>query len=289
MIASKLLFELEKKIDEAKLKDYAKILNREYKLGLTDKQIWTLMLSIFGEKHKPLFERYTKCLVANEIVNAIVMKYYPGEKIVKYNFVQQLINKNEEVTLFEMYADNSRVDLCRINGKSIAYEIKTEIDGLRRLDKQIDDYSKIFEYIYVIIDMKHMLKVKEILPPHCGIISYRLNNGKCIFSYRKKATKSPNLSPEAQVRNMSSQDLQLILKKQEARSIPSKKGDRTELLLSRSNKNQINRFFKYVIKRKYSNQWSFIKEHFDKIYPIDIQSFFHNPIDPELAYYKVRI
>lgn len=286
MTAVELLTQLENNIKAEELYHFAKLLNREYKVGLTDKQIWRLIFSIFGHKYEPIFKGYIDSLIANDVVNNIVMRYYPGERTVKYHFVKSLINKIDTVTLFEMYADSSRADLCRINHKSIAYEIKTEVDSLNRLPKQVEDYSKLFEYVYVILNQKHFEKARNMLPSHVGIINYRLDVGNCIFSNKKKAIKSPFLDSNAQIRNLSSNDMMLILKKHNVKDIPIKKSERVNLLLTKFNNNQINSLFKSAVKLKYQEQWAFIKKHFFDIYPIDIQSFFHSPIDPKLIYYK---
>ena len=80
-------------------------------------------------------------------------------------------------------------------------------------------------------------------------------------------------------------DLKIILKKREAQFIPVAKQERTELILKQYDNSQINKLFKEVIKYKYHDKWHFLKRHFEDIYPIDIQAFFHSQIDPKLAYY----
>lgn len=282
-----LLEELESKICPEKFYNYAQILNREYNFSLNDHQLWKLIHSVFGEEYKFIFKKYN-LLIANEIINKIVMKYYPGEKFIKYNFIKKFIVNKQDIVLFEMYADSSRVDLCRINGKSIAYEIKTEVDNLTRLSKQIEDYSKLFEYIYIILDQRHLFKATEIIPNYVGIIVYKVQCGKFSFCYKRKASKNKNIDSEAQIRNLSSQDMSKILKKRSL-PIPSTKDERAGILKKSFDKKQINFLFKDIIKLKYAEQWYFIKTNFNEIYPIDIQSFFHNPIDPKLAYYKSTV
>ena len=46
-----------------------------------------------------------------------------------------------------------------LNGKGVVYEIKTELDKLDRLDNQINDYYEVFNYVVVITNDKHLIKV----------------------------------------------------------------------------------------------------------------------------------
>ncbi|MDC3411856.1 sce7726 family protein [Aquibacillus sp. 3ASR75-11] len=285
-MSQEMMHKLKQELNDEQLGHYAKLLYRSYNFNLTNKQIWDLIYSSFEGKFNHIFDCYSRKYVANEAANELIMTYVPAEKTIKYNFIKNFVDKEDEVTFFEMYTDSSRVDLCRVNGKSIAYEIKTEIDGLTKLPKQLNDYSKLFEYIYVITDEKHIKKVLDIVPFHCGVIKYRFLKGECIFSYKKAALKSPDICPEAQIRNLSSRDIELILKKQQINAIPSKKNERINLLLELYQSKKINSLFKWRLQSKYAQQWDFVKNHFQEIYPIDIQPFFHHPIDPDLTYCK---
>ncbi len=76
------------------------------------------------------------------LYNECLLKYYPNEASVKANFINKiLLNGKTHVTIFELPVGRSRVDLCKINGTSVAYEIKTDYDTFYRLEKQIYDYS----------------------------------------------------------------------------------------------------------------------------------------------------
>ncbi|MBO5143665.1 MAG: sce7726 family protein, partial [Clostridia bacterium] len=87
----------------------------------------------------------------HEIYNRLLTRYYPNEICIKANFVKQiLLSGKQHVTIFELPIGTSRTDLCKINGTSIAYEIKTDLDNYTRLPKQIEDYNKVFDQVYVI-------------------------------------------------------------------------------------------------------------------------------------------
>ena len=58
----------------------------------------------------------------------------------------------------------------------IGVEIKTERDSTQRLNKQIENYSKVCDYVYVMCHDTHVAKVEKILKSkkytHVGIIAY---------------------------------------------------------------------------------------------------------------------
>ena len=58
------------------------------------------------------------------------------------------------VTIFELPVGSSRADLCKINGTSVAYEIKTDLDNFNRLEKQIEDLEDDISYFVVFIVVK---------------------------------------------------------------------------------------------------------------------------------------
>lgn len=73
----------------------------------------------------------------------------------------------------EMRVAGSKVDVALFgNGKSIALEIKTNQDTLRKLPKQLADYSKVFSSAYVVCGSKHLQSVATINPSQCGIIYF---------------------------------------------------------------------------------------------------------------------
>ena len=60
-------------------------------------------------------------------------------------------------------------DVAVINGSLHVYEIKGEFDTVERLQVQVSNYSKTFDYITVVASKKHVHKIKEIVPSYCGI------------------------------------------------------------------------------------------------------------------------
>lgn len=80
-------------------------------------------------------------------------------------FINEILksHNNDSTVLTEFNINNSKADFIIINGTTTVYEIKTELDSLFRLEKQLLDYSKAFDHIYVVTYKEMLNNVKEIL------------------------------------------------------------------------------------------------------------------------------
>ena len=64
-----------------------------------------------------------------------------------------------------------RADIAVINGILIGYEIKSDVDSLRRLNDQIDSYNAVFNRVSAIVAECHLSEAVAILPEWWGVIS----------------------------------------------------------------------------------------------------------------------
>ena len=217
------------------------------------------------------------------LYNEMINKYYHNEITIKSNFINNVLLKSKNhVTIFEFNLENSRADLCKVNGKSIAFEIKTDLDNFFRLEKQVRDYSEVFEEVYVICSKVNIHNVLSLIPHFCGIYSYSISqNGDYKFKKEKKSTRSNNFNCLSQLK---------LLTKKELKNTFSKFNnidDKEELINTITNtysSSYINSTFKKIIKQRYNSQWEFLKENHNQIYEIDYQWFFKNNINPNIIY-----
>lgn len=103
-----------------------------------------------------------------------IKKQYPETKII------------EELGLCQ---GNVRIDLVAINSHIYGFEIKSESDDLRRLPIQIKYYSKILDKITIVIDKKHLDKVKKIIPEWWGIIVAKKCSKENIILLQERTSK----------------------------------------------------------------------------------------------------
>ena len=144
--------------------------------------------SLFGISYRFMFGD----IKYDRFVFELLEKYYRNDFFVRHSFFSNILSNKNATSFFELPINESRADMVSINGKSIAYEIKTRYDSLNRLTKQLDDYSRAFEYVYVVCDYDILEDVLDIIPPHCGIYTYNDKN-KISFKLYKKANKSDSL------------------------------------------------------------------------------------------------
>ncbi len=202
-------------------------------------------------------------------INEIFKEKYKGAEFYKFILTEEHLN-SENVCAYEVRALNSRVDFLVIGEKSIAYEIKSINDNLDRLEGQIQNYLKIFEYVNIIAEEKTIRQIKEKLPYMIGL--YTINNFKIIEI--KKPEYNNFIEPECQLK---------CLTKEERRN--HFKSDNNDTILLNFDKNEINISFKKIVSYKYLKKWNYLQKTAHIIEPIDYQYFFKNNINPNLIYY----
>lgn len=172
---------------------------------------------------------------------------YRNEAVIKSSFINHVMNVDTRVVGFEFPVGNNRVDLCAIDNRSSAFEIKTAYDTLARLDRQLSAYLRVFEYVYVICEESKLDEVLLVTPPCVGIYSYSDTSRKIKFVVRRPAKRSDRIDETVQ------------------RSVfPStlKAAD------------DVNNAFKTSIRKKYKKHWDYLKANMDHISALDYQASF---------------
>lgn len=222
---------------------------------------------IFPAENFDHFSKYD----LHQLFNDTLLHYYNGEEIIKYLLFKQYISKKGIIAAFEAKANNSRVDFLTINGCTTSFEIKSELDNLSKLSKQMNDYMLAFEYNYLITDERHYGKALELLPDCYGLWIYK--NGK--YKKLRKALINERIDPRVQ--------LNILTKKELCDTFPETNGD-IRVILSSYNKQQINEKFKIALKTRYRTRWQFLIDNYNDIFPIDVQFFFNTNIEPRHIY-----
>lgn len=247
----------------------------------------TMLTSTLKNKIEPYLSMLKAFYVDKDInphifCNNIVNAFYPNETIIKAQFINKVISRtNKHVTIFELAAGQSRIDICKINGESIAYEVKTEFDNLRRLDKQMSDYNQIFDKTYVITTEKHYNQIISKIPLNCGIYLYRKTKShEYVFHVVRKATKSGNISPHKQLGTLTLGDLSSNFDVKGANT----RSEIIEAITKDNSVARINQQFKNILIGKYNQNWQFLASNLNMINEIDYQWFFQNNIIPAVIY-----
>lgn len=96
-------------------------------------------------------------------IYSIIEKEYRNEYVYKNQLLNKLFLKTyipgKLIALNEFNIANSVADFLLLNGSACLYEIKTEYDGFEKLDKQIADYQKFADVIYIVTSPKYSNKL----------------------------------------------------------------------------------------------------------------------------------
>jgi hypothetical protein len=124
---------------------------------------------------------------------------YRDEYIYKVALTQKiLLGKHSLQTasmLNEFRVGECKADVVILNDSATVYEVKSERDSLKRLDRQVAAYARVFARVYVIAADSHIDAVMRAVPPEVGIL--RLNRRYHISSLREALDRPEHTSPAA--------------------------------------------------------------------------------------------
>ena len=236
---------------------------RSYSVLSSQKKLNEILTSVIKDIDLSSYSKFE----LHKLYNSIILNNYSSEQRIKGLLVDYFVDEGV-IVAFEIRTNESRLDFLRINGYSISYEIKSDVDNLVKLEKQVLHYSELFEFNNVVIGEKHLSKVREILPFEYGI--FILENGK-LFE-KRKAKKNRNISSERQLKIFTKKEIHRFFKTD------------TKSVLNLFSPKEINSIFKEMLKSRYSKKWGFLCQNRQNILPIDYQYFYHHNIAPNLIY-----
>ena len=259
--------------------DTAQRLYDAYSTIMSEKSLSNVLDDILGES------RYSYPQTsARDLINRIVLGSYPNEATIKANFINGVLlpQSPKTVSIFELPIGKSRVDMCKVNGHSAAYEIKTDLDTFCRLEGQLRDYFDVFETVYVVTSEVRWKELPEYVPEACGIYSYRQrSDGSYTFCARRRATKSAKLDSEKQLSVIPKQQL-CSLFRMDGKGIS--KQELVHECLEGYGSDDINLRFKRYLKRRYGGCWDRFRQLQPEIFEIDYQWFYRHGLSPQLVY-----
>lgn len=100
-----------------------------------------------------------------------------NEEEIKSRLIDYLLSKLHKrkiVLCSELpFADrNRRADLVTLlHDRIIAFEIKSQKDSLEKLQSQLEDYQKSFDFVYLVLAPKHIKSARKIANRKVGILS----------------------------------------------------------------------------------------------------------------------
>jgi hypothetical protein len=71
---------------------------------------------------------------------------------------------------FAIQSGVSIADVVVVNGRLEAFEIKSDVDSVRRLHGQVDSYCHVFDRVTIVTTERHKCKIDAIIPKWWGIL-----------------------------------------------------------------------------------------------------------------------
>lgn len=149
------------------------------------------------------------------VVYRNMTKHYRCEYVYKNEIVKHLVRnfrKNDHSVVFnEFRVGDSIADLVMFNGESKAFEIKTEYDSNKRLEKQIKAYSKVFDKCYVVVPEEKLSVYMPTIDDTTGIILLSYYKGNvCLNSYRE-AVENDTIDADILIRCLRTKEYENII------------------------------------------------------------------------------
>ncbi len=147
--------------------DLANLFNRNQILSFiktTNYEKWNSLVYTL-ELKRNLKKNLTYSEVFDSLYNVLKNNYKCEYIYLNEIFLQELLKEHEinPTIITEFNVNSSKADLVIVNGTTTVYEIKTELDTLNRLEKQLLDYIKVFERVYIITYEKNVDEIKKFL------------------------------------------------------------------------------------------------------------------------------
>jgi len=90
-------------------------------------------------------------------------------RVLRRSLAEEFAGDQTTVILDEFGCAGARADIAVVNGKLHAYEIKSEVDTLDRIDNQVRGYGLVFDNVTAVVAVKHVEKLSKKIPTWWGI------------------------------------------------------------------------------------------------------------------------
>lgn len=160
------------------------------------------------KKYITVSDSTTNLDAINLIYNSL-LKNYKNEYVYKNILTNKLLLKKyslkNTIALNEFNIGKSIADFVLLNGEARVYEIKTELDNLEKLNKQIVDYCKFGDKVYIVTSSKHVSKLIELYDNSTiGIIE--LTSRNALKTLKEATSNVPTFSYETLFKTLRKQE-----------------------------------------------------------------------------------
>lgn len=122
---------------------------------LIDGRIKKHLIDINTDKYSVLLEK-----IYNQLLKSYRSEYFYKNALIN-KWVLGKYSLKTTTVLNEFKIGSSIADFVLLNGEARIYEIKTELDSLEKLEKQVFNYSQFGNKVYIVADYSHIRKLKK--------------------------------------------------------------------------------------------------------------------------------
>lgn len=123
---------------------------------------------------------------------------------------------------------SARVDLAVVNGLLAGFEIKSDVDSLARLPRQIRSFNRVFDRVCVVTTKRHHQSVKSVIPNWWGIAIATSGNGGVKFRNSRRSRQNPDLDMVSLLHTLHISELLMISRSTRAK--PTQSASKSKLI-----------------------------------------------------------
>jgi hypothetical protein len=131
-------------------------------------------------------------------------------------------DKEHDLILEEFGCKTARIDVAVVNGALHAFEIKSDCDSLDRLEGQIEQYSRIFDFVTIVCGKKLFSAAKELVPRWWGLRFAERSNGDVRITEVRQPKPNPSRDKSALVRMLWKDEALRCLRKNGIKGVTSR-------------------------------------------------------------------
>ena len=124
-----------------------------------------------------------------------------SDKLVREKLIKTLLEQHDTLGVIqelEVARGRARADVVRLSGgDSHAYEIKSDLDTLRRLPRQIRHYNEVFSTVTLVVGVDHVVEALYLIPDWWGVIVAELDNTELRLSPIREVRQNSHTDYEA--------------------------------------------------------------------------------------------
>lgn len=149
-------------------------------------------------------QNITTYLELLDVVYRNMAKHYRCEYVYKNEIIKHLVHNfkksNQTVMFNEFRVGDSIADLALFNGESKAFEIKTEYDSSKRLEKQMKAYRLVFDKCYVVVPEEKVSDYLSSIDDTTGIITLTYHKGHVGLLQHREAIQNKHMDAATLIR-----------------------------------------------------------------------------------------